>query len=214
MRRATVFLGMATPVDRPGVFRPSCDAIRQLLVARKWIVTMVDAQGAYGLEALRQVPPSQDMLVFVGHGGWDGPFLGAHDEVGYVQASKGHGFQALWPEFVDALRSRVRPGGLVVALSCHSAGSTPLEEENPFLPYEPPWIQQVALFVPVFVIGMRGRTPAANSDVARRVVSFAMDGEPAVPLASVYGPGWTPLKTWRGWWAHARAFYAGERAGS
>lgn len=204
MEKATIFVGPSKPRERPEVFQPSKVACQRWLSQAGFAVHSVDAKGLLGTRALSAIPSGQKVLIFLGHGGWDGPFLGAYDSLVYAQGSTDPQMSRTWNELVQTLRTNVLPGGLVVVIACHSAGSTAREEDNPLRPLAPTWIQQVSLWVPVFTVGVRGQTSAADPALATQTLSFAVRGKPKMPLATAFGPGWSPVREWRGWVTHAR----------
>lgn len=63
-----------------------------------------------------------DRLVFIGHGGWDGPVLGKYDEEGTHQASS-HYNQEAFAKLIDAIRKGTTPNAQLFSSSCHGGGN-------------------------------------------------------------------------------------------
>lgn len=66
-----------------------------------------------------------DRVVFIGHGGWDGPILGGS------QVSS-HDSPANFATFVDAIRRGTKPDAKILSSSCHAGGSNKYEAANEF----------------------------------------------------------------------------------
>jgi hypothetical protein len=67
-----------------------------------------------------------DRVVFVGHGGWNGPILSSPNSTGPSQASGGSETE-LFKRFADALRRGTTPRARVYLSGCHAGGSNAAE---------------------------------------------------------------------------------------
>ena len=84
-------------------------------------------------------------LVFIGHGGWDGPVIGSRAEWATRQVS-GKENPELFDTFVAAIQKGMTPDGKILASSCHAGGSdryeramrATLEKVLPFSPFVEP----------------------------------------------------------------------------
>ncbi len=64
-----------------------------------------------------------DRVVFVAHGGWDGPFFGH-------QQTSGKDDQKTWPDFCAAIRRGTTPTARLYSSSCHGGGSNYTERKK------------------------------------------------------------------------------------
>jgi hypothetical protein len=132
--------------------------------------------------------PKLGILCFLSHGGWDGPFT----------------FSAPVPPGVV-----LAPGGLVVAIACHSAGSNYWERSGAYARLtNHVWVQKLATEVGhIYAVGEKGATNAIGD--ATRFIDYAFDGTKAPQEMGAYGPGGVPMK-WVGWppWVMAKAMSA------
>ncbi|MCO5166731.1 MAG: hypothetical protein M9894_10245 [Planctomycetes bacterium] len=71
-----------------------------------------------------------ERLVFIGHGGWDGPVLGTYSDPGHRQASGVYN-QAMFDVLVDAIRRGTTPAARIFASACHAGGSNVYERARP-----------------------------------------------------------------------------------
>lgn len=72
-------------------------------------------------------------VVFIGHGGWDGPLLGTGEDADgrevTMQASAQEGTH-LWPALVTAIADATTPDARIYSSSCHAGGSDRYERRE------------------------------------------------------------------------------------
>jgi len=181
------------------------------------------AEGCSDVKRLNGLPPAgatepADVVVFVGHGGWDGPM-----DVNGTQWAGPNGDQSSdgqispwvnqkeWPDEVARLRGAVKPGGLVVVDACHGAGSNADEPYqmagSTVSPVTPTnhhsWAQAVAKDAGVYAVGPQGTT---GESWMPGMENYGVHGGAAPQQAGAYSPGGTEVKDWQngGWAAHKK----------
>lgn len=103
------------------------------------------------LNAARQAPYSR--MMFISHGGWDGPVL--HSHVGTRQVS-GKYNEELYAEFVAAVKAGMTRDGKILNSSCHAAGTARDEEVSYGSPYN--WVHDLSHRTGLQVAGPAGKT--------------------------------------------------------
>jgi hypothetical protein len=105
-------------------------------------------------------------VIFIGHGGWDGP-IGLGPQVS--SESDPENFKV----FLDAVRRGTTPDAKIFASTCHSGGSDKYEEANAWNnKYR--WVDDVALQTGRTVAGPRGKT---STEYTEQHVFAVLEGE-------------------------------------
>lgn len=115
-----------------------------------------------------------ERLVFIGHGGWDGPVLGKYDDGGTHQGSS-HYNQEIFGKLVDAIRAGMTPTGAIFSSSCHAAGSNVYERAAGRNAYV--WTDDLAARTGRIVAGPAGYT---STEYTERHVMALLEGEGTV----------------------------------
>ncbi len=167
-------------------FLDSANAVTTYLQGEGYTVTKTDVgEGAPISEYA--TPSGCDILTILAHGGWDGSM--AFDEGafgGFGQVDPGE-TPELWKELKTALQTAVRPGGLIVVNSCHSAGSNKWESTEGSLGDR--WVHELARDMNRYTVGVEGVTAAANRHHAVKLMKFAIHGTKWLQASRAYKPG-------------------------
>lgn len=115
-----------------------------------------------------------ERLVFIGHGGWDGPVLGKYDDGGTHQGSS-HYNQEIFAKLVDAIKAGMTPTGAIYSSSCHAAGSNVYERAAGRNAYV--WTDDLARLTGRIVAGPAGYT---STEYTERHVWALLEGEGTV----------------------------------
>lgn len=112
-----------------------------------------------------------ERLIIIGHGGWDGPVLGAYRE-GAIRQVSSHENPAGFATFVDAVRRGTTAGAKLFASACHAGGNNVYERADGRNPYV--WVDDLAEKTGRTVAGPAGYT---STDYTRRHVLATLEGE-------------------------------------
>lgn len=120
-------------------------------------------------------------VVFIGHGGWDGPLLGTGEDADgrevTMQASAQEGTH-LWPALVTAIADATTPDARIYSSSCHAGGSDRYERREDWGGiYDYVWVDDLARRAGRVVAGPSGRT---SVEYTLRQVKAALEGEGTV----------------------------------
>lgn len=112
-----------------------------------------------------------ERLVFIGHGGWDGPVLGKYSEDGHHQASSHYNPQA-FAALVDAIKRGTTPAARIFSSSCHAGGSNVYELAAGRSEYV--WTDDLAVRTGRIVAGPAGYT---STEYTQQHVLAVLEGE-------------------------------------
>ncbi len=112
-----------------------------------------------------------DRVVFIGHGGWDGPVLGKYSEEGHHQASS-HYNQEPFAALVDAIKRGTTPAARIFSSSCHAGGSNVYERAAGRNEYV--WTDDLAVRTGRIVAGPAGYT---STEYTQQHVLAVLEGE-------------------------------------
>lgn len=112
-----------------------------------------------------------ERLVFIGHGGWDGPVLGKYSEDGHHQASS-HYNQEAFAALVDAIKRGMTPAGKIFSSSCHAGGSNIYERDRGMNKYV--WTDDLAVRTGRVVAGPAGYT---STEYTEQHVMAVLEGQ-------------------------------------
>jgi hypothetical protein len=115
-----------------------------------------------------------ERLVFIGHGGWDGPVLGKYDDGGTHQGSS-HYNQEAFAVLVAAIQAGMTPTGAIYSSSCHAAGSNVYERAAGRNAYV--WTDDLARLTGRIVAGPAGYT---STEYTERHVMALLEGQGTV----------------------------------
>lgn len=112
-----------------------------------------------------------DRVVFIGHGGWDGPVLGKYSEEGHHQASSHYNPEA-FAKLVDAVKRGTTPAARIFSSSCHAGGSNVYERAAGRNEYV--WTDDLAVRTGRIVAGPAGYT---STEYTQQHVLAVLEGE-------------------------------------
>lgn len=112
-----------------------------------------------------------DRVVFIGHGGWDGPVLGKYSEEGTHQASS-HYNPEVFAKLVDAVKRGTTPAARIFSSSCHAGGSNVYERAAGRNEYV--WTDDLAVRTGRIVAGPAGYT---STEYTQQHVLAVLEGE-------------------------------------
>ncbi|MBX3470902.1 MAG: hypothetical protein KF878_28885 [Planctomycetes bacterium] len=113
-----------------------------------------------------------ERLVFIGHGGWDGPVLGTYSDPGHRQASGVYN-QEMFGTLVDAIRRGTTPAARIFASACHAGGSNVYERARPH-DNKYVWTDDLAVRTGRIAAGPAGYT---STEYTERHVWAVLEGE-------------------------------------
>jgi hypothetical protein len=132
--------------------------------------TSIDMVAARLVRAAEEAAPF-DRLVFIGHGGWDGPVLGKYDEEGTHQASS-HYNPEVFARLIDAIRRGTTHNAQIFSSSCHGGGNNVHERAKKMNGYI--WSDDVAHQTGRTAAGPAGYT---STDYTEQHVFAVLEGQ-------------------------------------
>lgn len=181
-------------------FVDSARAAKEYFASKGFTVHMAPFVSDVSIEDFPTAPGGCDVSLWLSHGGWDGPMIFSEPE---EQANSWEGqvdpstMPAAWLRLKTWLKTHIRPGGMLISHSCHSAGShrwEPTEGE-----YGERWVHQVARDMNLFTAGVEGSTSSANRYDAVNFLRFALEGRRWRQPSRAYRPGGQRAVQWSGW---------------